>query len=119
MRPRYLQRVQIWEGLEAFDELGKGEVVPHSQHRHEPSEDTNQAPNQRQRRARKYLVMVARDMSARRASIMVLRFLERIGPEPQSGGGSRHSTRSHTHGSSRTRIALHVMLSGSRNRNRF
>jgi len=67
---------------------------------------------------RKYLTMVARDMSARRAPVMLLRFLERIGPEPQSGGGSRHSTRSHIHGSNRARIALHVMLSGSRNCNR-
>ena len=110
--------MQIWEGPEAFDERGKVEVIPDPQHHHEPSEDANQAPNQGRSRARKYLTMAARDMSARRAPVMVLRFLERIGSEPQSGGGSRYSMRSHTHDSNRSRIALHVMLSGSRNRNR-
>ena len=37
----YLERVQIWEGLQAFDERRKDGLIPREMHRPEPSENTN------------------------------------------------------------------------------
>ena len=66
----------------------------------------------------KYFTLVARDVSARKALTMVSSFRGTPPSELQFGADSMHSTRSHIHGSNRKRIALHVMLSGSRNRTR-
>ena len=63
----------------------------------------------------RYLTLVAKNVSARTAFVMALSFLiltSNVGLRLLGAGDSR---RSHIHGINRNRIALHVMLSGSRN----
>ena len=59
-----------------------------------------------------HLTLVARNASARMAFTMAISFVVRISPELLLRDNSR---RSHTHGTNRNRIALHVMLNGRRN----
>jgi len=69
------------------------------------------SPNsQERRRAQKYFMLLARDLSTREAYAILLRFLASL---PHDG-----SRCSHIHGSNRNRIILHVMLKGRKTRAR-
>ena len=78
------------------------------------SKEHESAMTEGQRRTREYFTLAARNVSVRKAYPMVMSPRETCSSDLRVDcpGTSR---RSHTHGSNRNRIALHVALSGRRN----
>ena len=64
-----------------------------------------------------HFTLAAKNEFACKTLAVASSFLMNLSPGPQVFGGG-NSRRSHTHGSSRNRIALHVMLNGRRNSTR-
>ena len=109
--------MEIREGLQAFDELGKGRIIPHEAHYQVSSKNLSQ-PRPSDNERYEYLTLIVRDVSAFKAFLMAMSFLGNSPSELHLAATSRHSRRSQSHGSSRNHIVLHVMLSRRRHRTR-
>jgi len=83
-------------------------------HLQEPSsEDTNQSRTGDKRKIQKYLTLLVGNASLRKAFARALSTRTILSSDPHVCF-SGTSTRSHTHGTNRDRIVLHVALSGRR-----
>jgi len=111
-RPSDLQRVEIREGPQEFDEQRKSGLKVDIQ-RYHPSKDTSQSKPTKEKRAEKHFTVIARLIFACKAPMRVLS--RAVACRPQIPQWRKKWRCSQMNGISRNRIALHVMLNGRRN----